>query len=80
MENPGPSKSLGFFIVIGSLTYWFPWRGVRAVYGAGLENQWTSGSRGFESHPLLHKISSKVRVTSYGNYPFVGSTPTPPTN
>ena len=41
MKTRDLQKVSGFLIVIGSLTYWFPWRGVRAVYGAGLENQWT---------------------------------------
>lgn len=36
------------------------WRGVRAVYGAGLENRRVSQPRGFESHPLLQILELDV--------------------
>lgn len=45
------------------------WRGVRVVYGSGLENRRGIISlRGFESHPLLYKLNIRVygvMVTSH---------------
>ena len=35
-------------------------RSVRAADGAGLENQWTAMSRGFESHGLRHVMSQDI--------------------
>ena len=55
-------------------------RGVRVVYGAGLENQCGSRHRGFESHLLrcrifLHLTLSQNNITWYENYGQLGEVP-----
>ena len=46
----------------------FPRRGVRVVYGLGLENQRNVSYRGFESHPLRNK--KRVRPAFLQSVPF----------
>ena len=39
-------------------------RGVRVVYGDGLENRFRASERGFESHPLRQEENITLTITS----------------